>query len=392
MRKTKHQSGNLYLAANKTVRLKYWTFATGDRGEQIRKRVDVFVSNLDATRTAEKRTGKWVFSSAVLQARDRIMVDQNERQSTFQAAVTRPNAKPNTNTIAGFWDAEFIPWAQSELRKSTRRGYVGIWKSHLKKELGSYSFLDYTTPMASAYLTRLAEKGLTGTTSSHIRAVASGIFSHAIGKGLLPAGSNPWADAISFKKYAKSKPTEYYTNKEAVAIIDSLTDQPGWSALLGLCYYTGLRPSEAVAVRFEDFTKNGSWHLNVKRAFVDGVIAEPKTEESTATLVVPDPLAKLLMAWHRKCGFPKSGWLFPAEGGQKPLDLHNLNHRHLKKRITGFKGLYALRRSAATHVQGTVGILAAQALLRHSKPSTTESAYAKLTSADRASAATAFNS
>jgi len=69
------------------------------------------------------------------------------------------------------------------------------------------------------------------------------------------------------------------------------------------------------------------------------------------------------------------------------MDLRNLGQRKLKQavRAAGFPwyGLYAFRRGLATHLNSLGDIVAAQSMLRHATPDTTESYYAKLTAADK---------
>ena len=394
MKQPRHHQGQLYIAANGSIRLKFWTTVINGSGAE-RKRKDVFVCQQDSTHYAEKRTNgdssAVVFNNEVLAIRDRLMLTENDKQRAFHKT---PVHRVDIHTIAGFWENVYRPWAWNELRKSTVKCYVHIWKSDLKAHFGEMTFLDYSTVMASRYLTSLAERGLKASTISHIRALASAIFGHAVKHyGLLP--TNPWSEAGSSKKYQQSEGTEFYAVEEAVSIIEALSpSHPDWSALMGLCFYAGLRPSEAIAIRWEDFRfRDGMWHINISRGCVDGHVSDTKTEDSKQQVPVATQLGKLLQIWNQKSYGRKEGWVFPAKQGgiinraEKPMDLRNLCQRHMKQAVIseGFEwwGLYAFRRGLATHLKGLGDVMGAQAMLRHKNPDTTESYYAKLTAADR---------
>ena len=393
MKMPRRQKGQLYLSPTGAIRMKYWTTAVVD-GEEVRKRKDVFICQSDGDRhTAEKNGDGWVFSQHVHAIKDRLLLEINDRQLAFH----QPSVKTNTKTILGFWDRVYIPWAIKELRSSTVKTYVQIWRTHLKNHFGQMTFLDYTTVHASKYLTALAERGLSATTISHIRAVASGVFAHALAHhGLIP--TNPWDGAKSSRKYRQAPATEFYTVEEAVALIAAMHDHPDWAALMGLCFYAGLRPSEAIALRWEDFKQRevgGRWFINISRGCVEGHVADTKTADSKAAVPVAKQLYDLLKVWHEKSKAGKEGWIFPGRitgkvlagiAPTKPVDLRLLCQRQIKPAViaAGFewRGLYALRRGLATHLKD-LDIMSAQAMLRHANPDTTQDYYAKLTDADK---------
>jgi integrase len=389
MKEPRRQEGQLYVTPAGAIRLKYWTTVIEAHVES-RKRRDIFICQQNDKHSAVQKDGRWAFSKDVHLIKDQLMLGINQQQTAFHSTAV----KVDSRSIAGFWLNIYQLWMENELRKSTRRSYYGIWKAHLKAHFGSMSFLDYTTPMASRYLTTLAERGLSATTISHIRALASGIFSHAIATGIVPKGGNPWDDAMSFKAYTQAPETEFYSIEEARGLIDALkAEHPDWAVLMGLCFYAACRPSEAVAVKWEDFRRDltGQWFVHISRACVDGAVAGTKNESSTAAVPIAQQLGELISVWHKKAGGRREGWVFPGERSkrfkEKPMDLRNLCQRKIKHAViaAGFNwyGLYAFRRGVATHATQQGSILDAQALLRHKNPDTTEQAYAKLTAGGR---------
>ena len=84
MKQPRHQQGQLYIAANGSIRLKFWTTVINGSGAE-RKRKDVFVCQQDSTHYAEKRTNgdssAVVFNNEVLAIRDRLMLTENDSRS-----------------------------------------------------------------------------------------------------------------------------------------------------------------------------------------------------------------------------------------------------------------------------------------------------------------------
>ena len=116
MKQPRHQQGQLYIAANGSIRLKFWTTVVNGSGAE-RKRRDVFVCQQDSTHYAEKRTNGIIFNNEVLAIRDRLMLTENDKQRAFHK--TPVNHRVDIHTIAGFWENIYFPWALHELRKST---------------------------------------------------------------------------------------------------------------------------------------------------------------------------------------------------------------------------------------------------------------------------------
>lgn len=384
MKKGRRQDGQLYVAASGTIRLKYWATVT-ENGVESRKRKDVFLCAQDEKHTATKTADGVKFSNAVLDLQDTFMLAANKTA----AVAAKPVARLSDRTIAGFYENVYLPSLHGELKPCTIKTYHMNWKTHLAAHFGTRTLLEYTTADASAYLTSLASRtgndALTGCSIGHIRTVAYNIFKRALSKGYIL--SNPWVDAASEKKYKKSKGTDAYTLEETLKIIDTFKhSQPSWVALIGLCFYGAMRPSEAVALQKADFiVHEGNPFVKISRGFVEGHLDATKTEGSATTIPIARQLSELLKAWKPKP--TTDGWLFPDESGKKPFDLHNLYQKKMKAAFidAGFAwyGLYGFRRGVATVINTSGNVLAAQSLLRHKNPHTTENYYAKFTAGQK---------
>jgi integrase len=279
-------------------------------------------------------------------------------------------------TVAQFWDETYDDFIESNKRASTVHGYRQIWKQHLKPHLGDRLLRDYRTVDGTQFLTALARKGLRLRTIQHVQSLASGLWSHAVAIG--KAESNPWRDAKVLGKVKGEGDTPHYTLEEAENIISALVDHVDAQLVVALAFFTGMRPGEIGALDWSDFSAD---FVHVRRAIGRGVVDEPKTKKSVASLPLISPVKMPLALWRAKHGDPQSGWVFPNSAG-KPTDLRTFTDRVIKSTLEAkkieWKGLYAGRRGAATILRQLTGdSTAGKELLRHSRTETTEAHYEK---------------
>jgi integrase/recombinase XerD len=136
--------------------------------------------------------------------------------------------------------------------------------------------------------------------------------------------------------------------------------------MLMLAYASGLRVSEVVRLRIEDFDgQRGLIHIRM---------AKGKRDRYT---ILPDSLRGQLSVYWQEYGLAKSGWLFP--GGQRSAHLSERSVQSVIQRAVqkaGIKkqvGMHTLRHSFATHLldHGT-DLRYIQELLGHQSIKTTE--------------------
>lgn len=269
--------------------------------------------------------------------------------------------------IVKFWEQTYLPFAVENLRHSTMYGYRQVWGQHLEKHFGTLILREYRTHMGSAFLTRLS-KTLCRTTVQHIRSLASGIFSHAVNLGLID--SNPWHDVKVLGKSRAPGDTAHYTLEEAENLISALVDHVDCQAVMALACFTGLRPGEIQALRWDDIEED--W-VHIRRSIVRGKEGALKTAGSLASLPLIAPVKTALALWRQKAG--ENERVFPR-------DLRTMIQftlvPTLKAKGIQWKGLYAGRRGAATILTELTGdALAAKELLRHSNIGVTQQKYVK---------------
>ena len=318
-----------------------------------------------------------VNSKAVKLLRDAFMLKVNSGS----------HSNTGNNKVVEFWELTYLPYAKEALRPSTASGYEKLWKGVMKAHFSGRTLEEYRTHHGSEFLTKLASEKKYGRRSiQHVRSLASGVFTHAVNKGLLEA--NPWREVKVLAKVKEPGETPHYTLEEAEDIISSLVDCVDGQLIFALAFFIGLRPEEIAGLKWEDVDEN---FIHIRRTVVSGLLGPTKTPESAATLPLIQPVKGLFSLWRERCGGRvTAGWLFPNRMGG-PVNLVSFARRFFKPAIEKWnrenpdnkhqwKGLYAARRGAGTILTELTGnLVAAQELLRHKSLTTTALHYKKKT-------------
>jgi len=354
----RNQKGHIYEASG-AFYVRYWSTEIIDgqprrvqRSERLCFKDDKFYSKK---------------AKAVTLLRDKFMLTINEQNP---GRVNHQNIK-----IADFWENTYLPYATENLRYSTVSGYEQIWNQHLKAHFADFTLREYRTHIGSAFLTSLAKKQ-GRRTIAHVRSLASGIFTHAVNRGLIE--TNPWRDVKVLGKLKAVEQTQHYTLQEMESIISALVDHVHCQLIMALAFFLGLRPGEIAGLRWEDVEEN---FVHIRRAVVRRKVAETKTPESVASLPLIQPVKGLFQLWRHKSANPSEGWVFQNKSGN-PADLKEIVRRIIRPALEAkqieWKSLYAGRRGAGTVLTELTGnAIAAQQILRHKNLAVTTGFYVK---------------
>lgn len=147
----------------------------------------------------------------------------------------------------------------------------------------------------------------------------SAIFRHAQKYRLIPRTQecNPmlWVSASGLTGYEAVD----VSPEEAFAILDQI-ESPLVRCLVILLSATGLRPSEALALRWSE-VEWGKGTIWVRHGFVDGEIGNPKSVASRSPVEMHETLAAVLVEWRRQTTFAKEAdFIFASErkNGSQP--------------------------------------------------------------------------
>lgn len=303
--------------------------------------------------------------AAVLALRDEHMV-----------TVRRPKPEPTTETlIADYWEQVYLPTVKNGLKPSTVAGYEDIWEQHLRKHFAGRTFQKYEPVHGNRLLNEKVAAGYSRSTIAHIRSLASGIFTHAINDGVLQ--SNPWRNVKTKIRPPKPKEGADYTLTELMDIVNNKLTRIDAQLIVCLAGLMGLRPSEIVALCWEDVNLKAG-KLRLHQAYVRGHLGTTKTGVD-----VQLPMLKMVIgmfrAWHLQCKEPRKGYVFSNTFGD-PINIRDYVVGVLRPAVGNmeWKGLYAFRRGAGTIVTELTGNpIAAQQLLCHLDLSTSMRHYIK---------------
>lgn len=232
------------------------------------------------------------------------------------------------------------------------------------------------------------DEDLSNSTVKKIRDVMSLVYTTGIENGLLPLTER--TNPLTF--VPTSAMSDYVaivvTPEKAFEILMDLK-QPERTLTL-LISATGLRISEALGLRWEDIDCVNS-RINICRAYVGGVLGNPKSKASQAPVPLHRVLASFLRKWQEQtayCG--PTDWVFASErlNGNQPRTANMLVEDHLRPAAVragvlkeGEKvrfGWHNLRHSLVTYlVNANVDPKTVQALARHSDVRTTLQLYAQ---------------
>jgi integrase len=289
--------------------------------------------------------------------------------------------RPNGNlTVAEFFNTVYLPYLKTNRTKNTYDDAVAYWSSFLKDFFnGSKTLKNFQPYMGSQFLMKLASE-YSANTVKNVRAKASAIFAHAIALGYLGdisttdrKAANPWASVIKNLKCKSVKATVAYTEQDIeriLAALDQVQGRQDYSArtakmLVTICFYGGLRTSEAVALRWENVHMDAvnkdsalTGNILVAEVFTAGEHKNStKTTKNgqandTRTVAMLPELRKSLRLWNAENGHPKTGLIFPNRSGEKPINVNDVSSRIIKETLEkvglDWHGLYACRRGWGT--------------------------------------------
>ena len=235
--------------------------------------------------------------------------------------------------------------AQPRLRAKTFEEYSSQLKRYVRPELDRLK-LEQVTPVAIQKLyTGMLNRKLSARTVRLTHAILRNALQQAVKWRMLPF--NP-ADAVDLPKQERQE-MRSLNQDEAQRFLEAVGGTR-WDVLFTALLTTGLRPSEALALRWGDIDL-GAGQLSVRRTVkrVKGawVYEEPKTKSSRRLIELPMGTVRAL------AGLERDGELVFTNGLGEPVNIFAVIEHHFKpalKRVGLPKEvrLYDLRHTHAT--------------------------------------------
>lgn len=278
---------------------------------------------------------------------------------------------------------------RQNIRARTQADYRSKVTLYLLPALGMVPLKDLTAghvrDLIATFTSR--ERPLSPRTIRYVVGILKHALDVAAAQGLIPF--NPLANRRSIELPQYRRASVRYLTPEQVTTFLAAVATDRLSAFWRLMLLTGLRPSEALALRWQD-VRLGDGTVTVRRSLQPGgTFAEPKTAAGRRTLTLDATTLADLKAHRQRIAQTQqlptaTALVFSTKSGE-PLDITNLGKRC--KKLCSAAGvpevsLYGLRHSNATLLLAT-GIPAkvASERLGHSTVKLTLDTYTHVTSA-----------
>lgn len=248
---------------------------------------------------------------------------------------------------------------KSSLQTRTLESYQDLIARHIVPRIGRIRLSNLRTLDVQSFYTELQDDGLKSPTIRRAHAILHVAFNQAVKWQMIPR--NP-ADNVDLPKI-ETPEMHAFSREEADRFTEAcIYDRFG--VPLTFLLDTGLRPSEAYALTWDDIDLDGNRGM-VKRKLTRArgggwTFEEPKTRKSRRPFVFPDETTRSLREWKKQQAqeilmskkYERMNLVFANENGT-PIHERNMVLRHFKPvleraSIPSHFRLYDLRHSYAT--------------------------------------------
>jgi integrase len=241
-----------------------------------------------------------------------------------------------TETLDDYVTETWAPTYAATLAPKTRRHYASLYDHHLSPWLGSVRLRDLTPELLMRWQADRVASGAGPVAVRYALVLLGSIVQRAVEAQRLPSNPIRLVRKARLPRREEVVPLSPETVEAMrAALLDGLTTAPVRDAtLISVLAYSGMRPGEALALRWSDV--RGSTLL-VQRALSLGAEADTKTRQHR-TVRLLSPLRADLAAWRLVSGRPDYGALvFPGRGGAPWTEAAYQSWRRgpFKKALTG---------------------------------------------------------
>ena len=283
----------------------------------------------------------------------------------------------------------YVPVVLPTMAKSTRDRAMSVYKNYLKPAFAGMCLRDLSPLTVQRFVSGMANWNLAQESKDKIRDVLSSVMASAVRYKLVL--TNP-VEGVKLPAPKRGKRRKPFITQEQLALMLDWVKEP-YATMLYVAVFTGLRVSELVALRWRNVGLNS---ITVEERYCRGDWGAPKSEASNATVPVNravleriDRLKTMTIEVKagravRKYAAVKAGGpddlVFQSVAKGAPMRDNNILVRHIKPaaKAIGLPWInwQVLRRSFAMCLKKKgADVKDAQALMRHSKASTTIDVY-----------------
>jgi integrase len=286
-------------------------------------------------------------------------------------------------------ESVYKPVILPTMAKSTRDRTLSVIKNYLQPGFGDMCLRDITPLTVQRYVSGMSNWKLSQESKDKIRDVLSSILGSAVEYGLLV--KNP-VSGVRLPAPKTGKRIKPYITQEQFQLLSKEISEP-YATMTYVAVYTGLRVSELVALRWRNVHSDS---ITIEERYCRGDWGAPKAESSNATIPVNRAVIERIQRLKTLFVEVKAGRAlrrYPIVKTDDPDDLvfqsvktgapmrdNTVLVRHIKPaaRRLGVEWVnwQVLRRSFATWLKlKGADVKDAQALMRHSRASTTLDIY-----------------
>ncbi len=301
-----------------------------------------------------------------------------------------------------------LQWVQEvkapRVRPSTAADYEARLRREVFPSLGNVRMIDLTPARVDRWIAALRRNGRSSSTVNGARTILSGMCKYAEKIGLISRNPVAATDPVKRQPGDRTQVCEPWSRDEVWTVLEAVRDEMAPNSLdayLHLMLHTGLRPGEALGLRWEDVD------LHAERFWVTGTLKEmralmpdgtgvvrpvrndPKTASSRRDLKIDDALHAAFVRQQMMQGvqrmsagdrWKESGYVFTTSVGT-PCSLSNLRKQY--QAFLGRAGVRYIRLHDIRHTvarlslqDGKVPIEMTSQALGHSRIDTTKQIYA----------------
>ncbi len=338
---------------------------------------------VDSERRRKKK--RYVLGPASMGERDAEKIRDEFLRPLNQGLVRIGSA----TKFADYFETVYKPVMLPTFAKSTQDRSTSVYKNYLEPAFGEMCLRDVTPLTVQRYVSGMAGWKLAQESKDKVRDVLSSIMVSAVKYGLLI--TNP-VEGVRLPPPKHGKRRKPYITQEQFSLLVGMVAEP-YATMLYTAAYTGLRPSELIGLRRRNVHDDA---ITVEERCCRGDWGAPKSEASNATVPVPPAVIERIRRLDSVTVEVRAGRAvrrYQAVKSRGPDDLvfqsletgapmrdNNVLVRHIKPAARKLKldwvNWQVLRRSFATWLgQKGAHVKDAQALMRHSKASTTMDVY-----------------
>ena len=219
-------------------------------------------------------------------------------------------------------------YAEPNLAAATRTRYAEVWDKHVLRRIGSMELRTVTPEVLERFTADLRQAGVGEPTITKALTLLSSVLGRAVTWGRI--SRNPVA-AVHKPRQPRPKRARAISPSTVEGIRAALIAQSrhGDAVLVSVLAYAGLRPGEALALRWHHV---GDKTLYVEQAVSDGAIGPAKTGQRRSVRLLP-PVAQDLREWRLASGRPHgSALVFPRRDGEP---WRSTDYRNWRRRVFG---------------------------------------------------------